>query len=63
VEHGVSGLLFPRGDARALAERLGRLARDRDLLFELASGTPTPPTLEEVVLELEGLYQSLQSNR
>lgn len=56
VEEGVSGLLFPRGDADALAERIERLARDRELLFRLAQGTPEPPTLEAVVGRLEELY-------
>ncbi len=63
VEHGVSGLLFPRGDARALADHLARLSRDRELLFALASGTPAPPSLEEIVSELEALYRELQPIR
>ena len=56
VEHGVSGLTFPRGDARALADRLRALASDRALLARLAAGRPPITTLEEVVDELERLY-------
>jgi glycosyltransferase involved in cell wall biosynthesis len=56
VEDGVSGLLFPRGDAAALAERVARVARDRGLLAKLASGVPSPPALEEVVDRIERLY-------
>jgi glycosyltransferase involved in cell wall biosynthesis len=56
VEHEVSGLLFPRGDARALAAAIWRLAGDRELLFRLASGTPVPPTIEEIADELELVY-------
>lgn len=38
IEDGVSGLLFPPGDAAALGERILRLQRDRDLLHALACG-------------------------
>jgi len=57
VEDGAGGLLFPRGDAAALAERIARLAADRELLWRLARGTPDPPGLEAVTDELEALYR------
>jgi glycosyltransferase involved in cell wall biosynthesis len=57
VEHDVSGLRFPRGDARALAACLKTLARDREQLNRLARGHPSVPTLEQVVDELEALYR------
>jgi glycosyltransferase involved in cell wall biosynthesis len=36
VDDGVTGLLAPKGDASAVAERLGRLLGDRDLAAKLA---------------------------
>lgn len=56
VEHGVTGLRFPRGDARALAEAIRSLARDAGLYDRLAAARPKVPTLEEVVDRLEQLY-------
>jgi glycosyltransferase involved in cell wall biosynthesis len=56
VEHGVSGLTFPRGDALALADRIASLARDPALYDRIAQGRPRVPTLEEVVDRLELLY-------
>jgi glycosyltransferase involved in cell wall biosynthesis len=55
VEHGRSGLVFPRGDERALAAALTSLAEDRGLLARLAAGRPRVPTVPEIadgVLEL-----------
>jgi glycosyltransferase involved in cell wall biosynthesis len=56
VEHGVSGLTFPRGDALALAERIRSLARDVGLYERLAQSRPHVPTLGEIVDRLEVLY-------
>ena len=56
VEHGVTGLTFPRGDARALAEVLRTLARDAALYDRLARNRPRVPTLTEIVDRLEALY-------
>jgi glycosyltransferase involved in cell wall biosynthesis len=56
VEHDVSGLVFPRGDARALAERLRALATDAALYDRIAAGRPAVPTLAEVVDRLEEIY-------
>jgi glycosyltransferase involved in cell wall biosynthesis len=57
VRDGVDGLLFPRGDAAALAERLARLADDRDLVERLVAGRPPVPTVEDIGAELEALYR------
>lgn len=56
VEHGVTGLTFPRGDERALTERIRALARDAALYDRLAQNRPRVPTLVEVVDRLEALY-------
>jgi glycosyltransferase involved in cell wall biosynthesis len=56
VEHGVTGLTFPRGDERALALAVRTLARDAELYDRLARNRPRVPTLGEVVDRLEELY-------
>lgn len=56
VEHGTTGLTFPRGDERALASALRSLARDAALYDRLAQARPRVATLEEVVDRLERLY-------
>lgn len=56
VEHGVTGLTFPRGDASALAEAIRSLARDAALYDRLAAHRPRVPTLEEIVDRLELVY-------
>jgi glycosyltransferase involved in cell wall biosynthesis len=56
VAHGVTGLVFPRGDERALAAALRSLARDPELYDRLARSRPAVPTLESVVDRLERLY-------
>ncbi len=58
VEDGVTGLVFPRGDARALAERLRALARDPELYERLARNRPRVPGVEEIVDRLEQLYSA-----
>ncbi|MHC4261467.1 MAG: glycosyltransferase family 4 protein [Planctomycetota bacterium] len=57
VRDGVDGLLFPRGDAQALASILARLAADRPELERLAAGRPAVPTVEQIGAEIEALYQ------
>lgn len=56
VEHGVTGLTFPRGDSLALAEALRSLAYDAALYDRLAANRPEVATLAEVVDRLEALY-------
>ena len=57
VRDGQSGLLFPRGDARALAAGLGRLAADRTLLARLARGRPDVPDMGPIVDRLLEVYR------
>ena len=56
VEHGSTGLTFPRGDDSALAAAIRSLARDAALYDRLASNRPRVATLAEVVDRLERLY-------
>ncbi len=58
VENEVSGLTFPRGDERALADCLRRLAAEPELYDRLAAGRPAVPTLEAIVDAMEALYRS-----
>lgn len=57
IEHGINGLLFPRGDSVSLAGHLLRLARDRPLLAELSEGCRyerTPDDFADVFVQLAG---------
>jgi glycosyltransferase involved in cell wall biosynthesis len=56
VEHGVTGLTFPRGDSVALAKAIRLLAHDAALYDRLAANRPRVPTLEEIVDRLELVY-------
>ena len=63
VEDGVSGFLVPFGDVRASAERLERLARDRELRDRMGSAGQAR-TLERyrvprLVEDVDRLYRSL----
>ena len=58
VRHEESGLTFPRGDERALAAALERLASESGLYDRLAAGRPGVPGLEEVVDRLEEMYRA-----
>lgn len=61
VEHGVNGLVFPTGDAEALAHSMARLAEDRVLLHTLREGTAATEavTLEQQVEHLDALYHDV----
>jgi glycosyltransferase involved in cell wall biosynthesis len=56
VTHGVNGLLFPPGDASALADALHTLTHDRALASRLANGRPVLQTVESVAQSVEELY-------
>jgi glycosyltransferase involved in cell wall biosynthesis len=60
VSYGVSGLTFPRGDERTLADRLRSLAHDATLYDRLAAGRPRVPALGEIVDRIEALYRGAQ---
>ncbi len=56
VTHGVNGLLFPSGDASALADTLHTLVHDRGLVSRLANGRPILQTVESVAQTVEEIY-------
>jgi glycosyltransferase involved in cell wall biosynthesis len=56
VRHGENGLLFPLGDAGALARMLRRLAEEPGLLRRLQEGVPPVKTVGEYAGELEHVY-------
>ena len=57
VDHGRNGLLFPAGDAAALAALLGRMAEGEGPA--LAMDGPQPPPIQENVDRLLALYREL----
>lgn len=61
VEHGRSGLLFPRGDVSGLANQIGRLASEEGLGERLRASIPAVKTMTEQAAELEHLYDRLVS--
>ncbi|MSQ09553.1 MAG: glycosyltransferase [Dehalococcoidia bacterium] len=63
VRDGVDGLLFPRGDAPALATVLRRMAGDRGLVDRLRLGTPRHASRGEHWAQVEAVYQRLVEAR
>ena len=63
VRDGDTGLLFPPGDAAALAERLRRLVEEPELLPRLRDTTTRQPAVsrEAHVDEMEAIYRELSS--
>lgn len=63
VEDGVTGFLVDPGDTEALAERLGRLARDPELRTRLGEAglarMPSRYAVERLVADVDELYRSL----
>jgi glycosyltransferase involved in cell wall biosynthesis len=59
VKDGVDGLHFRMGDADDLARVLRLLATDSGLLARLASGVTAPPTMDDHLAELLGIYRGL----
>jgi glycosyltransferase involved in cell wall biosynthesis len=57
VEHGVSGLHFRVGSASDLAARLEEAATHPGLWGALCNGLPEPPTIQETVDVLLGVYR------
>jgi len=56
VETYRGGWLFPRGDVRALAELIERLARDREEVRRAAAAIAPIPSLEAHVAEVLRIY-------
>lgn len=63
VEHEVNGLLFPVGDADALARAIRRLEADRGLLARLSMNSRPPKSDREYVDELLAIYASVLEER
>ncbi len=61
VVPGRSGMLFPAGDADALAAVLGRIAADP--ARELALQPSPPPSIDDNLVQLTGLYRDLVGGR
>jgi len=56
VRDGVDSLVFPRGDSKALATVLKRMATEPGLYDSLSAGRPDLPDIPEVVETLLGFY-------
>jgi glycosyltransferase involved in cell wall biosynthesis len=63
IRHDVNGLLFPVGDAGALAAQLRRLAEDPALGPRLAAAAPPVKTDAEEAEEMEWRYRQVLSER
>ncbi len=59
VEHEHNGLLFEAGDVARLAAAVERLARDRDLLRQMAANAVSPKSISDYVTELGILYDEV----
>jgi len=59
IRDGVDGLLFPPGDARALARTICRLASDRDLLGRLQKAVPPVPRMADHAEAVAAMYRGL----
>ncbi len=58
IRREVDGLLFPLGDARAMAETMRRAATDPALWRKLVAGISAPPTRDVMVQGYIAAYQS-----
>lgn len=63
VQDGVTGRLFAAGDAAALAEVLGGIARAPEQLAEYRRNLPPPPDIDSHAAVLAGLYGELPARR
>ncbi len=59
IQHGVNGLLFEAGDVTGLAEAIGSLAIDRQLLGTLSSGAIPPRSIEDYVRQVLEAYNDV----
>ena len=61
VQHGRTGLLVPPGDAGALADAIGKVARDRELRASLGDAAAADArsrfSIEQHVAQLSALYR------
>jgi glycosyltransferase involved in cell wall biosynthesis len=63
VHHGSNGLLFPAGDAPALARLIESLYQEPCILKMLAANAEPPRTIDEYVFDLEQIYKEVLSER
>ncbi len=63
VRDGVDGLLFPPGDAAALAEALSRCARESGLIERLAAAIEPVKSVEAQAAELDAFYAELAARK
>ena len=63
VRHGIDGLLFPPGDAPALAAVLQRFIDDPNLRDALSAGIVRPQSIEDDAASLRTLYSRLHRAR
>ncbi len=61
VQHGMNGMVFPTGDAHALAECMNKIIHSNDLLNQLRDGTRITkiPMLSDQIKTTESLYHKL----
>lgn len=59
VEHGVSGLLFPFGDADGLKRQMQRVLEEPGLYAGLAGNLRTPVSTPDAAVSLERFYRSV----
>ncbi len=59
VEHERNGLLFEVGDIAGLASAIARLARDRELLQQLAANVQRPRSISDYVADLRNIYDEV----
>lgn len=62
IRHDEDGLLFPRGDARGLADAIRRAATEEGLWDRLHENGPTPPDRSVMVHGFLSLYASAPSS-
>jgi len=67
IRDGETGLLFPPGDAEALAEKLLALLKDREFARQLASQHQafvlSHCTVDHLAQEVSALYQQLRNSK
>lgn len=61
VRHEVSGLVFPMGDAAALARCIARLAENPELVERFSANAAEVPNIEDYGARLVGIYEGLIS--
>lgn len=63
VHHEKNGLLFEKGDSKALSLLLKRIVEDRALLERLSKNVSPPPSISDYVDGLENVYKEVIAKR